>query len=147
MKKTIHGLALLLVLAVPLGLSGQEEERVKESFSFKAGTDRPLEVVLDIDAGTVEVEKGTDAVSGQVDVDYLREDNHVKVKFDEKTNRLQVKVDRDNWTKMRHDGDNNDHCDDWLKIHVTLPFGVDQYFDARIKAGEVNMNVGGLRFR
>jgi hypothetical protein len=135
----------VLILSIPMGLKAQTDDAASETFPFKATGAKPLEVVLDIDAGSVKVEKGTDASSGSVQVDYIKDDYRVKVKFDEKQNRLQVRVDNDNWTKIRHGDD--DQKDGWAKIVVTLPHGVDMTFDARVKAGEVKMNVGGMRFR
>ncbi len=136
----------LAVLSVPIGLTGGEYEVAKETFPFKVSGDKPLEIIMNVDAGEIHVEKGTDAASGSVQAAYVKDDCRLKVKFDEKQNRLQIRADNDNWSSINHNGDKEDE-DRWMKMIVTLPFNVDMEMDARIKAGEVKMNVGGMRFR
>jgi hypothetical protein len=144
-QKMMALFSTIVVLSIPAGLAAQTDDVASETFPFKVTGTKSLEVILDVDAGSVRVERGTEGASGSVQADYYRDDYRVKVKFDEKENRLHVRVDNDNWTKIKHDKDDRENR--WAKIRVTLPHGVDQTMDARIKAGEVKMDAGGMRFR
>ncbi len=145
MKTLFHLLVLAAVLGIPNSGTGQPQDTADEQFPFQVKGAKPLEVLLDADAGELIVEKGAEAASGVVNVKYFKDEYRAKVSFDEKENRLRIRLNKEDWTDIHHD--ENDDEGHWARIHMMLPHGVDVLFDARLKAGECLMNVGGLRFR
>jgi len=145
----MKGIALIIVsflLVFPLTfLVGQEGfyERVEEG--FEATSDRPLEVFLDVDAGEVVVERGMDALTGSVSMEYTTGEFRGDVDFDRGKNRLRVILDKKNWHKLKKSRHGDD--DVWAEVRVQLPHGLDILLDSKVKAGEVTMEMGGLRLR
>jgi len=145
MKTSFYPLVVAAVLCIPMWAAGQPQDTADEQFPFQVKGAKPLEVLMNVDAGELIVEKGTEAASGVVNVKYFKDEYRAKVSFEEKENRLRIRLDKDDWTDIKHN--ENDDEGHWARVHVVLPHGVDVLFDARLKAGECVMNVGGLRFR
>ena len=139
--KSVFCFIVILLLLSPissgLGQRGYYETSEEE---FHASTDRPLEVILKIDAGEVVVRKGEDRTVGRVEIRYTPRKFREKIDFNEKTNRLKVHFDMKGWRSVNTD-------DDRAEVTVELPYGVDILFDAHVKAGEVTMDMGGLRLK
>lgn len=131
-------LVLLICMLVSAGVNAQSFDYEMDDLDFTAGMSRPLEVVLDVDAGEVIVEKGESERSGDVAVEFKVERFKSKLEFNESRNRLRVKLDGKNWHKS--DGDGRGPI-----VRVQLPYGVDIRMKAKIKAGEINFDLGGLR--
>lgn len=143
-KRTLEIVALFCVLPVAL-LVGQRRTYESMEETFRATSQRPLEVLLHVDAGEVFVERGTDARSGTISIKYTRGEFREKIDFNESRNRLKVSLKKDNWYKLKKTRHGED--DVWAEVSLELPSGVDILFDSKIKAGEVTMSMGGLRLQ
>ncbi len=139
--KRVFCLVVILLLLGPIshGFAQREHYEISEE-EFQASTDQPLEVILKIDAGEVVVKKGMDSTVGRVEIRYTPRKFRQKIDFNEKTNRLKVHFDMKGWRSVDTD-------DDRAEVTVELPYGVDILFDAHVKAGEVTMDMGGLRLK
>ena len=140
MKKPIVVIVCLTVVlpfSLVFGQRGHYETVEKE---FKASTDRPLEVLLKVDVGEVLVEKGTDERTGTVTIRYKTQKFRQQIDFDENRNRLKIYFDMKGLKNVNTD-------EDPAEVSLKLPYGVDILFDSKIKAGEVRMEMGGLRLR
>ena len=129
---------VFLMLILTAGGNAQSFDYEMDELEFEAASGRPLEVVLDIDAGEVIVEKGDESHSGEVAVEFQVEKFKSKLGYNEKRNRLHVELDGKNWHKSGEDNRGP-------IVRVFLPYGVDIRMKAKIKAGEINMELGGLR--
>jgi hypothetical protein len=144
MKRIITSLltgSLILFLA---NVYGQDDfvERIEES--FRVSSSRALEVLIDIDAAEVTVSKGTSEKSGRVSIRYTRDEFREKIEFNEVKNRLCVSLDKKSWGRYKR----KHHDDDLIaEVQLELPYGVDILFDSKVKAGEVNLEMSGLRIR
>lgn len=138
MKKLIVILMSLCFVfsSVLLMAQGRYSETAEEEFT--AALDRPLEVILQVDAGEVLVEKGSDERSGSVMIRYAPRKFRQKIDFDERTNRLRISFDMKGLKSVDTDEES-------AEVYVRLPYGVDIVFEAKVKAGEVTMEMGGLR--
>ena len=144
MKKVLGGIPFLLIFPVSflLGQSGYYQIIEKK---FQATSERSLEVMLNVDAGEVVVEKSTDPYLGEILMRYVREEFRSKIDFNQKRNRLKIYLRKTNWFKFKRNHYRRDHTK--TEVKVSLPYGVDIFFDSKIKAGEVTMKMGGLRIR
>jgi len=124
---------------------GQSRYYESVTEEFRAGTGRPLEVILDVDAGEIWVEKSFDRRTGSITMKFTRGEFREKIDFDESKNRLRVMLDKKKWHNLKKS--DRDRENNWAEVIVKLPDGVDILFDSRIKAGEVTMAMGGLRLR
>ena len=141
MKRGWANLALLLIILLPALLMGQRGflERAEERFTATPG--RSLEVLIDIDAGELIVERGNDAHEGEVQIRYAEGEYSERISFHEETNRLKIELKKRRWASW------SDKDEDIAEILVRLPYDVDIIFDSRIKAGEVKMELGDLRIK
>ncbi len=132
---------LVAIFILPLtGLYGQRARYETVDETFKARSDDPLEVILDIDAGEVIVEKSFDRNEGRIQIRYSQRKFKQEIDFDRNRNRLKVRFDLKGLRNV-----NTDH--DKAEVLVQLPDGVDILLDARVKAGEITMELGGLRIK
>ena len=144
MKKIIYIVLAGALIICFMNVHGQDDyyERVEESFHVTS--DRPLEVLIDVDAGELTVTKGSSEKSGHVSILFTRGEFRETIEFNETKNRLRVSLDKKGWGRYKRK-----HRDDDLKgeVYLELPRGVDILFDSKIKAGEIILEMGGLRVR
>lgn len=134
---------LVLLLGITMGHTQSRRRLESMSETFEASTDRPLEVVLKIDAAELQLYRSRDRHEGLVSIDYTRDEFKHRFDFDKKRNRLRLNFDKRSWTKFNgRDGRNLD-----AEVEVTLPYGVDIILEVSIKAGEVTMDLGGIRLQ
>lgn len=140
----IRSLFLYVLLSVAVaGTAAAQRQDVRHiNKRFTAGTDRPLELILDVDAGEVTITRGSTARDVLVDMSYTRDKFRERFDFDRKRNRITVELDNTSWKKTGTDRDEH-----WSRVTMEIPDGVDVFFDARVKAGEVDMDLGGIRLR
>ena len=124
--------------------SNNDYEKVEQT--FQVTSDKPLEVMLDVDAGEVLVTRSMEARIGIVSMQYTQDRFRERIDFNETKNRLIVRLDKRDWHKRvkknRHGEDKNR-----ARVEVKLPYDVTILFDSRVKAGEVTMEMGGLRLK
>jgi hypothetical protein len=118
-------------------LNAQSVDYEMKNLDFTAAENQPLEVFMDVDAGEVYIEGGGGRLTGHVDVEYEADRFKSRLDFDEKKNRLRVKVDGKKWHKMH--GENSGPI-----VQVVLPDSVHIRLKTKLKAGEVQLDLGGL---
>lgn len=132
---------LLLLGALPLAAAPQRDESrelEKVQSNFKVRTDRDFHFRLEVDAGEVRVSRGSSEDQLTVHLVYTKKQFRHALRFNEQENRLEVRFDKDGW--FSHDGDGMT-----AELEIELPRDATMHADCRIKAGEVEMQLGGLR--
>ena len=132
---------LLLFGALPLAAAPQRDESrelEKVQSDFKVRTDRDFYFRLEVDAGEVRVSRGSSEDQLTVHLVYTKKQFRHALRFNEQENRLEVRFDKDGW--FSHDGDGMT-----AELEIELPRDATMRADCRIKAGEVEMQLGGLR--
>jgi hypothetical protein len=129
-----------LSIAPNLSAAPQGEDWQDEEFNnkFKARTDRDLRLRLEVDAGEVRVSRGQSEDEVIVHLQYSPKEFRHAFRFNEQENFLEIRFDKDGW--FDHKGDKLNAV-----LEIELPTEPALRADCRIKAGEVNMQLGGLR--
>ncbi|MDZ7265836.1 MAG: cell wall-active antibiotics response protein [candidate division KSB1 bacterium] len=139
---------MTLVLAVCCGLGGaqaQEKDRPGRSFedldnSFRIDTGSTFRLRVEVDVGQVRVSRGRSEDQLRVRLAYDRDEYQHTLRYNEKRNTLDLMLDKQRWLGQ-HDSHNAS------ELEVELPTGGELDLDFRIKAGEIEMQLGGLRLR
>jgi len=105
--------------------------------TFKARTDRDFRLRLDVDAGEVRLSRGQSEDQLSVHLVYTKTQFRHAFRFNEQDNALEIRFDKDGW--FDHDGDMT------AELEIELPRDATLRADCRIKAGEIEMQLGGLR--
>jgi hypothetical protein len=142
--KIVWGLILALMLpnivqelaAAPQRDEWQENEKLDNT--FKVRTDRDFRLRLDVDAGEVRVSRGQSENELRVHLLYTKKEFRHAFRFNERDNFLEIRFDKDGW--IGHKGDRLA-----AELEIELPRDATMRIDCKIKAGEVNMQLGGLR--
>jgi len=116
--------------------SGSEVEDQEKS--FRVNTDSPFRLRVEVDAGEVRVAPGSSSNEARVRLTYDADQFHHSFRFNEQRNSLEILFDKDKWLK---------HDDGHMRaeLDVELPTAADLDLDFEITAGEVEMQLGGLR--
>ena len=127
-------------------LSGEEHDFLEtREESFRASPADPLEVFIDVDAGEISVAKSQSEREGKVFFRYDKEMFKARFYFFEEKNQLRVSLDKRDWKEWPFKKDKDDET--VARVEVLLPYGVDIYLDAKLKAGQTVMQLGGLRLK
>jgi len=119
-----------------------EGRKAEDHRSFSVRTNEPLTVDVEVTVGEVVIEKGTASDSVIAILDYTEGEFKPKIDFNEKRNRLTVRLTKRNW---RHVNDKDDR--NRAEVTVLLPADAEIFLDYRLKAGETDMQLGGLRLK
>ena len=128
-----------LVFAQKRDDSRSDDPRIEElqnGFKVRAGT--PFQLRVDIDAGEVRVAKGKSRDEVRVRLAYNKNQFHHSFRYNESRNALEVQFDKEGW--FEHERDRT-----LAEIDIELPTEGELQLDFKIKAGEINMELGGLR--
>jgi hypothetical protein len=146
MQRVKIALGLILVLLLPLAVwelpaapqRDERQENEKLDNTFKVRTDRDFRLRLDVDAGEVRVSRGQSENELRVHLLYTKKEFHHAFRFNEQDNFLEIRFDKDGWLG---------HKDDKMtaELEIELPGDATIRADCKIKAGEVDMQLGGLR--
>ncbi|NIA31244.1 MAG: hypothetical protein GWP06_15210 [Actinobacteria bacterium] len=119
----------------------QSMVKYEETFNVRG---KSFEVNLDIDGGQVEIVRGDHGHECRVSMEYTKEKCNGDVRFNKKRNRLDVELKFRNWSfwKKEH-GENSFNA----RILVELPNNVSIDLNSRIKAGEIDLTLGGMKIR
>jgi hypothetical protein len=143
MKRGSRGIVLAVLSLCAFALAGEGEGRkVKDEKTFPVRASEPLTVEINITAGEALIEKGQEPGVATAILEYTEGDFSPKIDFNEKKNRLLVRLGKRNWRHMDKGEDRN-----YARVTVRLPSNADIYLDYRLKAGETRMNLGGLRLK
>lgn len=143
MKGRSGVIALAVLSLCSLAMAEEWEGRkLTDEKSFPVRTSEPLYVEVEVTAGEVVIEKGTGADSVTAILDYTEGEFKPKVEFNEKKNRVLVKLTKRNWHRVNDKDEKN-----WALVTVRLPSNADIFLDYRLKAGETDLHLGGLRLK
>jgi hypothetical protein len=105
--------------------------------TFKVRTDRDFHLRLEVDAGEVRVSRGQSEDQLAVHLVYTKTQFRHAFRFNERENDLEIRFDKDGWF---------DHEDRMTaELEIELPRDATLRADCKIKAGEVDMQLGALR--
>jgi len=136
-------IALAVLSLCSLALAEEREDRkFSDEKSFLVRSSEPFYIDVEVTAGEVIIEKGSSADSVTAVLDYTEGEFKPKIDFDEKRNRLLVKLTKRNWHSVNDKDDRN-----WSSVLVRLPSGAETFLDYRLKAGESELQLGGLRLK
>jgi hypothetical protein len=121
--------------ALPQRDESYDTEKIDKT--FKVRTDRDLRLRLEVDAGEVRVARGLTEDQLAVHLVYTKTQFRHAFRFNERDNALEINFDKDGWF------DHNEHMT--AELEIELPRDATLRADCRIKAGEVTMQLGGLR--
>lgn len=114
---------------------------VKEEYKV-INNNIPLEVIIKIDAGELTVSKSKDSKTISLYMHYSRDNFRGRITFDEDNNRFRVELDHKGLFKSIGKGDK-----EIAELDLKLPDGIDILLDVKVKAGEIDMEMGGLRLK
>jgi hypothetical protein len=106
--------------------------------TFKVRTDSDFHLRLEVDAGEVRVSRGQSEEQLTVHLIYTKTQFRHAFRFNEQDNRLEIRFDKDGWF-------DRDAGHITAELEIELPRDATIHADCRIKAGEVKMQLGGLR--
>jgi len=113
-------------------------EKIEKTYTVKK--QEILSVSLNIDAGEITVHKNEQPDKIFVSVQYDDRSDEVDIDFDERKNELYILIDREGWFKSWDDQRSP-------KLEVLLPFDVEIELSSKIKAGEINFDLGALKLK
>jgi len=129
-----------ILLAVILIISAcsvhAETERINREFIMKEG--KAAQINLDVDAGEVIVNRGDSGSRVFIEVEYSGDDFSCDIDYDESDNRIEISLDKDGWF-------GGDDCR--AVIELSLPYEIEILLDTELKAGSIEMELGGLNIR
>jgi hypothetical protein len=105
---------------------------------FKVRTDRDFRLRLNVDAGEVRMSRGQSEDEVAVHLLYSKKEFHHSFRFNERDNFLEIRFDKEGW--FEYDSDKM-----VAELEVELPRDATMRIDCKIKAGEVDLQLGGLR--
>lgn len=135
--KLSYAIVFLLLPVLLLAGDYSNYEHIKEKVEIE-GKD-PITLVLDVDAGEVQVEKHALPGVILVDVTYDEQYYSVNVDYNKRKNKVRIHVDREHWNKMKDDNGKQE-----MECIVYLPPDIEMYMETKLKAGELDMVLGGL---
>lgn len=139
MKYNKFFLALLATLLVSIPLQAQYgTAKVDREFDIQGDNEFYLE--LDIDAGEVIVKRNSESHKLAVYMRYTESEFEYDLDYSEKNRTLRLTFDKKGWV----DGDDRDTN---AEIEVFLPTHVILDIRSKIKAGKIEMRVGGISLR
>jgi hypothetical protein len=124
------------LVAAPQRDDWRDTEKLDNTFKVRA--DRDFSLRLDVDAGAVRLSRGQSEDQLAVHLVYTKKQFRHAFRFNEQDNRLEIRFDKDGW--FDRDADRMT-----AELEIELPRDATIRADCRIKAGEVNMQLGGLR--
>ena len=145
MKRMSCGAMFMAMLILPALIFAQterrsvDEDKSTEEFrkSYKMRTDEDVRIRLDVDAGEVRLLRGNSDDEIRVTLLYSKKQFTHILSHDQRNNELDVTFDKKAW--FEHD---SDHVK--AKIEMELPTEAKLRIMSRIKAGEIDMQLGGM---
>ena len=110
-------------------------ERFKQKYEINS--DKVLDVNIDIDAAEVKIIKSSQSKEVQLSIYFTQDECKIYDDYDRKRSRLDIEFDKKGWT-------NNHNKDLEAEFVLELPTDVEIDLEAKIKAGELEIDLGGL---
>jgi len=105
---------------------------------FKVSKRAPLPMRVEVDAGAVRVAKGNSEDEVHLGLHYDKRLYDHSFRYTESTNRLEISFDRHKWF-------DRDSEHDAAELELELPTEPELHLEFKIKAGEIDMQLGGLK--
>ena len=140
MKKRLIFLVVILSI-YPCFVRAQTTWSKTVEKSFSADRDELLRVRLILDAGTIKVGTSNAQNRGYAAIHYYRRGLTSEINFDQDRNRLTVRLESDRFEFLKKQED----TDKWGEIKVLLPSDVHIDLNAKVKAGDIDFELGGMR--
>ncbi|MCG8605402.1 cell wall-active antibiotics response protein [bacterium] len=139
---TLIGLTIAFYVFILSGIDASAQyrrDRAKFQESYRVPRGKALQVIIGSDAAEVEIKTNSKSREARVTIYYVDDEFKVKVRddFSRKHPVLRIAFDRKGWMKS---GNHDLHAE----AIIELPPAVEIDLEAKIKAGEVNMDFGGL---
>ncbi len=138
-----HSSTLFVLLVMPALALAQSDRRYSDKGNeeyrkaFKLRTADDSRLRLDIDAAEVRLSPSTSGDEIRVWIEYTKEQFTHIVTYDERNNELDISLDKKGW--FDHDSDHTT-----ARLELELPTDVKMRIFSRIKAGQVDMQLGGV---
>jgi len=116
------------------------DEIVHKKFNYTAAKNKNLSVHLEIDAGKVQIQPGSDDRDIDLSFRYEEKRYEITVDFDKNSNELRVYFDIKKWFK-----DEDEDEKSYARLIVDLPTDVPIEIYCKTKAGETEIELGDLR--
>jgi hypothetical protein len=145
MRRLILGCAVASVLAgasAPCRAWEEELRTEKRTESYRTDPSKPLEIVLEISVGRLVVEPAESADTVSIGLEFTEGKFRGRVDYNERRQRLSVRLSKRSW-KAGKNVEEHDKAD----VTVRVPHGVEVFLDSRLKAGEADYRLGGLRLK
>jgi len=110
-------------------------ERFKQKYEINS--DKVLHVNIDIDSAVVRLSKSSRSKEVRLSIYFSEDEFKIYEDYDRKRSRLDIEFDKKGWT-------NSDSKDLKAEFVLELPQDVEIDLEARIKAGEIEIDLGGL---
>lgn len=133
---------LLILLFLPLLASAQSDRRSDDNNeeyrkTFKMRTNVEGRLRLDIDAAEVRVSRATSDDEIRLSLYYTKDQFAHTVSHDDRNNELDITLDKKGW--FDHESNHTT-----ARVELELPTEVNLHIFSRIKAGEIDMQLGGM---
>ena len=146
MRSLYRGLQIVAWLGLPALLFAQadrsyrsaNDETEEFSQSYKMRGDRDVRLRLIVDAGEIHVSRGSSTDQISVKLVYTKKQFTHVISNDQRNNELDITFDKKGW--FEYDSDRMT-----ARVEMELPTEVPLRIYSRIKAGEVDMQLGGMR--
>lgn len=125
--------ALLLLGFMSPNLAADNRSHVSKKYTLPSN--RTTELNIDIDAAEVDI-RPVDGDEVVIDAVFTRRDFDLHIDFDEDEPVLDIEFDKHSW--------NDDDDDESARIRIEIPRRFRVIVDAKIKAGEIDLDLGGL---
>jgi len=138
--KVIRIITLSVILIVILGtfLNAQYFKRIDKDFTIAEG--KELRLIFDCDAGMLSITRSNKARVARVYIYYAPDLYDTDVHFEESISELFVKVDKEGILRGMD-------SDEIAEVELEIPYDVPTYLNVKVKAGEIDMDLGDLRLR
>lgn len=132
MKKII--LIWIAFYCFPLVVFPQSLKKFKQRYKVTPG--KTFRVKMNIDAGEIEILKSPRPYEMRINASYRKDMYDFDVDFDKDRSKIYIDLDRRKWLESSDEDDSH--------LTIELPPEVALDFESRIKAGEIDMDFGGL---
>lgn len=140
--KPLYHILVAFVFAVSANAQLFELEEINQTFD--ANKNEIFKVDLNMDIGELRIEPSQDKYLGKINITHEKEEYWTKIDFDKKRNQLKIKIDNDSWFNFNNDDSEDDEIP---HIVLMLPTHIEMDLDVRLKAGELEMELGGLSLK
>jgi len=137
MKKNKSIIVYVFLLSLMTSAFGQDLGVTTFEKEYEISDKKPLEVLIDIDAGEINIIKGNKSRTAAVFMQYTKDNFRGMSRYDKERNSLEIILDHKGLFK-NYDNDNI------AELELKLPADIEIIFDSKVKAGEIYMSMGGL---